>query len=238
LGTASGASIGADTVTNFEAVVGTAFNDTLTGDSGDNALSGGAGADAIGGGDGDDTISGGAGDDGLDGGGGFDTVDFSSAAAGINVNFDSGVGTDGDGGTDTFFGFEAVVGSAFDDQINTGDVLDTVFAGAGDDLVTHSPFVSGARVSGGTGNDTMFATIGVDRFIFETGDGVDNITGFGTTAGFEDVLDFSGDDSIESVADLTISDAGGSALIQYGAGDSVTLLGVNVNNLDEDSFQF
>jgi len=256
-GTASGTSIGADTVTNFEAVVGTAFNDTLTGGAEDNdffggagddsvqggagadTISGGAGIDSIFGGDGDDIISGGIGNDILFGGSGFDTVDYSAAGSGINANFQSGVVADGDGGSDGVNSIEAVIGSGFDDQINTGDDTTTVFAGGGNDLITNSAFVFGVTVSGGTGNDTMSGTLGADRFVFQTGDGVDQVNAFQASGGLQDILDFSGDAAITGIGDLSINDDGlGNTIIGYGAGDSITLLGVNSGDLGADDFQF
>ena len=50
-------------IVNVENVIGTRFNDTLTGDAGINTLSGGAGVDTLDGGGGQDTLSGGSGDD-------------------------------------------------------------------------------------------------------------------------------------------------------------------------------
>lgn len=60
--TVSGAAIG-DVATNMENVVGTGFNDVLTGNSANNLLVGGAGNDRLNGGIGADTANGGAGND-------------------------------------------------------------------------------------------------------------------------------------------------------------------------------
>jgi Ca2+-binding RTX toxin-like protein len=61
---------GADTLVAIENVLGSAFDDAITGDSGANALDGGAGAD---------TLSGGQGGDTLIGGDGLDTVSYAAA---------------------------------------------------------------------------------------------------------------------------------------------------------------
>jgi len=61
-------------VVNVENLIGSAFNDSLTGEGGANSVRGGAGADTIDGGFGDDTLDGGAGDDSLRGGAGADEV--------------------------------------------------------------------------------------------------------------------------------------------------------------------
>ena len=52
-----------DTISNFQAVIGTPFADSLTGSNAAEALTGGAGNDTLIGGGGSDTLSGGAGDD-------------------------------------------------------------------------------------------------------------------------------------------------------------------------------
>ncbi len=52
---------GTDTLTNFENLTGSAFNDTLTGNTGANTLSGLAGNDTLNGGAGNDTLIGGGG---------------------------------------------------------------------------------------------------------------------------------------------------------------------------------
>ena len=65
-----------DTLTSIENLMGSDFNDILTGNSGANTLFGGDGIDTLNGGDGDDELNGGAGADTLTGGGGNDTFKF------------------------------------------------------------------------------------------------------------------------------------------------------------------
>lgn len=62
------------TVTNFDDVIGTNRNDTITGDLQANILSGNAGNDSINGGLGNDILNGGFGNDNLNGGSGIDTL--------------------------------------------------------------------------------------------------------------------------------------------------------------------
>ncbi len=69
-----------DTYTGIENVIGSGFNDVLTGDAQANALSGNAGADKLLGADGNDTLTGGLGHDTLTGGNGFDTFVFNALA--------------------------------------------------------------------------------------------------------------------------------------------------------------
>ena len=67
-------SAGTDTLSNFENLTGSSYNDRLTGSGQDNVITGGAGNDTIIGGAGNDTSIGGAGNDSIDGGMGNDTV--------------------------------------------------------------------------------------------------------------------------------------------------------------------
>jgi Ca2+-binding RTX toxin-like protein len=110
------------TVTNFDDVIGTLGDDTITGDGQANSLSGGGGADVIDGGGGADVINGGGGADVINGGGGADVIDGGTEADVINGGggadvIDGGAGDDilnGDGGNDVF------IGSAGNDAINGG----------------------------------------------------------------------------------------------------------------------
>jgi Ca2+-binding RTX toxin-like protein len=87
LGTATGE--GNDILLNIENLIGSNFDDVLTGNSGKNNLSGGVGNDFIHGGGGNDTLTGGAGLDQLIGDDGHDTLKWDSADT-----FDGGTGFD------------------------------------------------------------------------------------------------------------------------------------------------
>ena len=69
-----------DSIDGFENVIGTAYDDVLTGDGVANVLTAGDGDDELIGNDGDDTLSGGAGEDDLEGGGGDDTLEGGAGA--------------------------------------------------------------------------------------------------------------------------------------------------------------
>ncbi|MGQ0671986.1 MAG: M10 family metallopeptidase C-terminal domain-containing protein, partial [Hyphomicrobium sp.] len=88
-GYARGSSIGRDTISGFERVIGSSGADTLTGDSAANVLIGGIGADVLVGGAGidrlfgesnADRITGGAGRDVLSGGGSADRFIYTATA--------------------------------------------------------------------------------------------------------------------------------------------------------------
>jgi Ca2+-binding RTX toxin-like protein len=66
--------LGNDSYANIEGVVGTDFNDSLTGDAANNFVGGGKGDDVLVGGDGDDRMFGGDGKDTIDGGLGYDSL--------------------------------------------------------------------------------------------------------------------------------------------------------------------
>ncbi len=70
-----------DTLSNFENIIGSNYNDTLTGDAGNNVINGGSGNDTINGGDGADTLYGGYGADTLTGGNGADIFVFEDLKA-------------------------------------------------------------------------------------------------------------------------------------------------------------
>ncbi len=101
-GTATGSGHGAgDTLVNIENILGSRFDDIITGDgeannlngrSGDDTIDGGEGDDALVGGVGDDVLNGGLGDDIITGSGGIDQFIFDTANFGRDTvqTFDNG----------------------------------------------------------------------------------------------------------------------------------------------------
>ena len=74
-----------DTLVNVQNVIGSAYNDSLTGNGGANRLDGGGGNDVLIGGDGNDTLIGGAGIDSLTGGVGADRFVFNLLSDSTNA---------------------------------------------------------------------------------------------------------------------------------------------------------
>ncbi len=76
-----------------------------------------------------------------------------------------------------------------------------------------------------------------DLFVFEKSGGDNTITDFTAGANSDDVIDISAF-GFGAFADVlaAATDVGGDMLIQLDADDSVTLLGVQVANLDADDF--
>ncbi len=128
---ASGAEIGSDSVTNFEVIKsgegddeirGSGANETLIGNDGNDVISDGAGEDCVLAGTGDDIVQAAAdGDDDIyRGEEGSDTLDYSQSAQGVLVDLNTGTATGFAIGNDVISGFEQVIGSAANDQINIG----------------------------------------------------------------------------------------------------------------------
>jgi Ca2+-binding RTX toxin-like protein len=168
---------GTDTVSGFENLTGSAFNDTLTGDANANILAGGAGADllvgaagndTLNGQDGNDTLRAGAGANLLDGGTGTDTADYSDHTSAVNAILNYlgiAVGIHSTG-TDvyTFGTIENLTGGSAHDTL-TGDNGSNVLTGnAGDDTL-----------AGQGGDDTLYGGLGNDRL--DGGAGIDYLYG-------------------------------------------------------------
>ncbi|MGO1078356.1 calcium-binding protein [Inquilinus sp. CA228] len=119
-GLASGGDAQGDVLTGFENLRGSAFADTLVGDTGSNVLEGGAGAD---------TFYGGA---------GVDTVSYAHSAAGVRVDLGSGIAYGSDATGDTFNSIENLIGSDHDDVLRAGPVASTLSGGAGNDILRAS----------------------------------------------------------------------------------------------------
>lgn len=154
----TGAAAG-DSYLAIEGLIGSAFNDHLTGDAGANRLDGGAG---------DDTLSGGLGADTLAGGAGFDWASYANSGA-VFVDLGKMEANTGAAQGDVFVSIEGVLGSLGDDTLR-GDGQDNVLDGnAGQDVLEGGAghdLLSGAadhdNLSGNLGNDTLYGGSGAD----------------------------------------------------------------------------
>lgn len=214
-GTNGGGFANGDTLSNFENITGSDFNDTLTGDDNVNNIQGG---------DGNDIIDGGGDGDTLDGGNGTDTLTYSTSPD-SGIDFLSGVdvilndpdpqfSSDAEG--DILSNFENLTGSAFDD-ILIGDSGANVISGlAGDDLIGGE---AGADVlDGGTGFDVLsyFTSDAAVTVNLATNTVSGGHAQGDTISNFEDVSGSEFDDTITG-------DATGNYL--YGEGGADTLSG-------------
>jgi len=115
-GTATGAGIGTDTLSNIEGLWGGAFNDVLTGG---NAANGVTISDGL-----TEFFVGGGGNDTIDGGQGYDLASYQNSGSGVSVTLNDsvdGTASDGFGGTDVLMSIEGVRGSAFGDTLTGSD---------------------------------------------------------------------------------------------------------------------
>ncbi len=224
-----------DVFANFQNLRGSKYNDDLTGNDGSNVIEGLGGDDwitATAGGTAsysmeydpylDDyvEVSTWTGGDVYDGGTGSDTVDYSSATSAISLylggytstSASSGYGYGGMAQGATYVSIENVVGSAYADYLSAGSGNQTF--------------------EGDAGNDSLAGGAGSDTYVFDRGDGVDN------------VYDNNADANVVSLganikgSDLWIGTAGGgSGWLQIGirgTGDYINIsgnFGTRYNNI-------
>jgi Ca2+-binding RTX toxin-like protein len=202
---------GTDTLSGFENLAGSAFNDSLTGDASANTLSGGAGDDTLNPGTTAVGIS-----DLLDGGIGSDTASFAGSAAAVTA-----ILIDGTDGTATVGG----------NQIATLHSIENLTGGTGADILTGD---SNANViEGGLGDDTLDGGLGVDTLAFTGSTAVTvNLatttaqnTGWGndTILNFENVRTGSGADNVTGDGNDNVFFEGGGADTYNGAGGTDTV---------------
>ena len=156
-GPQNGGSLGMDTITGVENLVGSPEGDVLRGDAADNDLLGERG---------DDLIEGRGGDDFLDGQGGFNTASFESSATPATVDLQLNTSQDTGSGVDTFSGgsFEALLGSAGADTLRGTNGINRIDGGPGADNITALG-----------GEDTVLARDGVGDTV-DCGEGTDSGT--------------------------------------------------------------
>jgi Ca2+-binding RTX toxin-like protein len=185
-----------DTLTSIENLYGSAYDDTLTGNSASNSLSGmqgddllkggggsdtlsggsgqdtlagGSATDTLYGGDGDDTLAGGAGGDAMYGGNGIDTLSYASSPAAVTVALFPYSASGGDATGDTFSGIENLTGSAHDDTLHGNLGVNVLDGGDGDDTL-HGGGGADTMI-GGTGDDTYYVDSALDLIVEAIGEG-------------------------------------------------------------------
>lgn len=152
-GTGTGGSAEGDILNSIENLIGSLFDDTLTGDANANNLQGDEGDDVLNGEDGNDALAGGEGADDLNGGDGQDLASYFSSDEAITINLADGTASGGEAEGDVLTSIEDLLGSAFDDVL-TGDAGSNVISGAsGDDLLDGGDGAD--QLNGGQGNDTV-----------------------------------------------------------------------------------
>ena len=216
---------------------GTAGADSMTGEGNHDELFGLAGNDTIDGGIDYDTLHGGADDDLLIGGAGNDTLNGDDGNDVLYGGIQAGslTGDDalfGGAGNDTLFGGrgkDSIEGGDGDDEIGLAYSGDIIRAGAGNDLITESGYISYQNgqdtVYGDGGNDTIYARNGfVDAY---GGDGHDSII-TGNYANY--VEGGNGNDYIEThTGNDTIYGGAGNDTIYAGGDPAAVTAGIDID---------
>ncbi|MFL5129610.1 MAG: calcium-binding protein [Microvirga sp.] len=224
-----------DTYTNFERVIGSRFNDTLTGSAVANRLEGGAGDDTLTdvAGTGTDTLIGGAGNDTYsvsatstvidESGGGYDQV-YSTVtytlSPGIENLFASGenpIDLTGNESNNIIVGNGAgnrLTGNGGHDTLNGAGGGDVLIGGAGNDAL-----------NGGDGDDILDG--GTDNDVLDGGVGNDNLAG---GSGLDNLQGGDGNDTLDGGADNDVLDGGAGADLISGADGNDVLRGGDGND--------
>lgn len=251
-----------DTLLAIEYVIGSKYDDTIRGDSGNNKLMGGEGNDTLEGRGGADWLDGGAGNDWLigstndymiDGGDNNDTVDFSSNSNGIEVTLNNSAnGTIKNIGaaaaTTIIKNVENVAGTQYKD-IMTGDNSNNLLIG-GYDHTAVAVTAADDTISGGAGADTIVGDVMIDSVIVEDiyagsdilAGGSENDIIYGDSAPILSTteVEVSADQSVEYLRN-TQTDAtlvtvhGGNDTLQGGAGDDYLNGGSGFDTVDYSS---
>lgn len=247
---------GRDTFDSIENLIGTSFDDRLSGDAGDNELFGGDGNDVLRGQNGTDLLDGGAGDDNLRTGSGDDTLiggtgeDFLIGLAGEDRLF-GGSDIDflfGGSGNDDLFGqggMDNLRGNRGNDTVDGGSGNDIARGGGGNDTVAggsgaDSLFGENGRdtIDGGTGNDILRGGISgnlgdgfEDVFVFEQGYDFDIVRDFENGTDQLDLSSFGLSFSdIESMAE----DRSSGLRVDFGSGDVLFIDDLTLAELTND----
>jgi Ca2+-binding RTX toxin-like protein len=227
--TAIGAQVGGDAagdlLSAFEKIIGSAFNDTLTGDSSINTLFGGRGNDVLRAiGDGDR----------LYGGDGLDTVTFAGETDNAFLLLANNIATFGPNGGNAagLFSIENVTGGSGDDTLFGDDMANNLNGGDGDDVI-----------EGGLGNDTLIGGVGRDNLIYggpqavtvslsiTTAQNLGAAFGIDLISGFEDLQSGGGNDSLTGSAGANEFFAQGGADTIIGLAGVDTIFGGEGNDL-------
>jgi len=233
---------GADTIN------GTSLGETITGNGGDDTLSGKSGGDTYlyASGDGADVIT-------ETSGTGTDVLEFTDLNA-ADLSFARHIGVGGTydlGITVNATGEMIKVGNQF--LSSTYGVEQVTFADAttwdaeavreaawyrgtaGADTITGTSL--GETIAGNGGDDTLTGGSGSDVFLFEPNLGHDTVTDFQAGAGSDDVVKLQGIaiPPLATIFDLT-AQVGADSVITFDANNTITLTGVDKNNLHDDDF--
>ena len=217
---------------NFENIVGSYNDDTLTGDSAGNIILGGGGSDVIRGLAGDDVLAGSAGKVRDDGNSRYRVDNTLSLSRTLFNNSSSAQASDVEqlfGGA----GDDVLYGSAGDDSLDGGTGSDELWGGPGDD-----------SLDGGAGSDRLWSGPGFDTIILRAGAGAKTVEEADLLLDFEDDIDEIALDGV-NFGSLTIepgqNDYAGSVIVRNGTEfllviQTQTQTIVDVSDVTEEDF--
>lgn len=209
-----------DVLVNIEHLLGSAYDDQLTGNVQANKLSGGLG---------NDTLEGAGGADRLDGGAGTNTSSYAGSSQGVTVYLAADRQLENQGGDaqgDAFTNIQNLLGSAYADTLVGDEKNNSLSGGAGDDTLEGG--AGGDVFDGGTGSNTVTYVhsamgvsvyLGADQQIYNSGPDASGDT-------FKNIQNLIGTEK----NDVLVGDAE-SNLLQGGGGDDVLEGGLGADTL-------
>ncbi|MCH9806533.1 MAG: peroxidase [Alphaproteobacteria bacterium] len=237
-------------------------NDEIYGGDGNDDMFGDGGHDAIFGEDGYDFILAGNGSDHVEGGAGSDRIflqnghDYAQGGSGNDAIYGGahndviggGSGNDvirggtqhdrlfGDSGQDRLFGDQGIdrlYGDAGSDKMYGGADRDYLYGGAGNDRIYGQG--GNDKIDGGSGFDKLYGGAGRDEFNMGHNMGTDQVYGFNIN---QDKLNIGSHfHSMQQVYNNAYDSRSG-AVIDFGGGDKVLLVGISLSDLDATNFKF
>ena len=182
-----------DTISNFENLTGSRYDDMLTGSVSANVIKGGSGDDILDGNGGADTLEGGPGADTFTGNNQDDFLSYEGSSSGVRVDLSEGSETDGviyiktvsggdaSGDEVTYGQFLNIIGSRGSDTLTGDDASNnndsnTLEGRGGNDTLTGNG--GNDILKGGEGRDTLKGGVGGD--MLDGGPGADTLDGGGT----------------------------------------------------------
>jgi Ca2+-binding RTX toxin-like protein len=122
-------------------------------------------------------------------------------------------------------GAEKLLGGSENDTLRGESGADDLNGGSGNDLI-----------DGGTGNDKLNGAEGNDVFVFAPHSGKDSISKFTNGQDKVDLSAFGFEDYADFRSEAHVYAHGSSVIVQFEAGDQLTLAGIKMSQIDASDF--